>query len=185
MDGLHDCITRAESQPARLKGRISCCGAVRRGNGTGREHLLHGLKMSSENEKEHIMKFMNVRLLVGDIAASIKFWRDVMGLQMTYGDEAMGYAYFETGSAGIELLTRAGFASVLGEAFMSTPQGYPAVLDFRVEDVDAAYTDFVRRGATALAGPQHRPAWELRSGLLSHPAAYTVYLYRHLPITHS
>jgi len=161
--------------------------------------------MSSENEKEHIMKFMNVRLLVGDIAASIKFWRDVMGLQMTYGDEAMGYAYFETGSAGIELMTRAGFASALGEAFMSTPQGYPekpmwlvkkamdgeafmstpqgypAVLDFRVEDVDAAYTDFVRRGATAIAGPQDRPAWGVRSAHLSDPNGYIVELYSQLP----
>jgi lactoylglutathione lyase len=161
--------------------------------------------MSSENEKEHIMKFMNVRLLVGDIAASIKFWRDVMGLQMTYGDEAMGYAYFETGSAGIELMTRAGFASALGEAFISTPQGYPAgavpkwlssasneafistpqgypaVLDFRVEDVDAAYTDFVKRGATAIAGPQDRPAWGVRSAHLSDPNGYIVELYSQLP----
>ena len=129
------------------------------------------------------MKFINVRLLVGDIAVSIKFWRDVLGLQMMYGDEAMGYAYFDTGSAGIELLTRAGFASVLGETLMSTPQGYPAVLDFRVEDVDAAYADFVSRGATAVAGPQDRPAWGVRSAHLSDPNGYIVELYSQLPRT--
>jgi lactoylglutathione lyase len=129
------------------------------------------------------MKFINVRLLVGDIAASIKFWRDVLGLQMTYGDEAMGYAYFDTGSAGIELLTRAGFASALGETLVSIPQGYPAVLDFRVEDVDAAYADFVRRGATAVAGPQDRPAWGVRSAHLSDPNGYIVELYSQLPGT--
>src|SRR5438105_12930574 len=105
-----------------------------------------GLKRLSENEKEHIMSFSNVRLLVGDMAASINFWRDVMGLRMTFGDEAMGYAYFETDSAGVELMTRAGFASALGEAFKSTPQGYPAALVFRVEDVDDAYADCARRG---------------------------------------
>jgi len=137
--------------------------------------------MSSENEKEHLMKFKNVRLLVGDMAASIQFWRDVMGLHMTYGDEAMGYAYFETDSAGIELLTRAGFASALGEAVMSTPQGYPAVLDFRVDDVDASYADFVRRGATVVAGPQDRPAWGVRSAHLSDPNGYIVELYSELP----
>src|SRR5260370_29766434 len=108
--------------------------------------------MSSENEKEHLMKFKNVRLLVGDMAASIQFWRDVMGLHMTYGDEAMGYAYFETDCAGIELLTRAGFASALGEAFMSTPQGYPAVLDFHVDDVDASYADFEHRRISLRCG---------------------------------
>jgi catechol 2,3-dioxygenase-like lactoylglutathione lyase family enzyme len=127
------------------------------------------------------MKFINVRLLVGDMAASIAFWRDVMGLHMTFGDEAMGYAYFETGSAGIELLTREGFASALGEASQPTPQGYPAVLDFQVEDVDAAYADFVGRGATAVAGPQDRPAWGVRSAHLSDPNGYIVELYSSLP----
>jgi len=28
------------------------------------------------------MKFVNVRLLVGDIRAAIRFWRDVMGFRM-------------------------------------------------------------------------------------------------------
>ena len=61
------------------------------------------------------MKFINVRLLVSDMAEAIRFWRDVMGLSMKYGDEAMGYAYFETDSAGVELMTRKGFADALGE----------------------------------------------------------------------
>ena len=74
------------------------------------------------------MKFVNVRLLVGDIAASIRFWRDVLGLRMTYGDEAIGYAYFETDSAGVELMTREGFAAALGEAASQRkPEGHPAV----------------------------------------------------------
>ncbi len=117
------------------------------------------------------MKFINVRLLVGDITAAIKFWRDVMGLRMSYGDEAMGYAYFETDSAGVELLTREGFAA----------EGRPAVLVFRVDDVDTAYADFVERGATAVAGPQDRPAWQVRSAHLSDPDGYLVEIYSQLP----
>lgn len=124
------------------------------------------------------MKFINVRLLVGDMAASMKFWRDVMGLKMTFGDETMGYAYFETGSAGVELLTRAGFVEALGEAASApTPEGRPAVLVFNVDDVDAAYTDFVERGAAAVAGPQDRPAWGVRSAHLSDPDGYIVEIY--------
>ncbi len=128
------------------------------------------------------MKFINVRLLVGDIAAAIRFWRDVMGLHMTYGDEAMGYAYFETDSAGVELLTRQGFAAALGEkASTSTLEGHPAVLVFRVDDVDTAYADFVERGATAVAGPQDRPAWGVRSAHLSDPDGYLIEIYSQLP----
>lgn len=129
------------------------------------------------------MKFMNVRLLVGDITAAIRFWRNVMGLRMTYGDEAMGYAYFETDSAGVELLTREGFAVALGEvASTPTPEGHPAVLVFRVDDVDTAYADFVERGATAVAGPQDRPAWGVRSAHLSDPDGYLIEIYSQLPV---
>ena len=124
------------------------------------------------------MKFINVRLLVSDSAAAIRFWRDVMGLHMTFGDEAMGYAYFETDSAGVELMTREGFAGAIGEA-ASTPTtvGRPAVLVFRVDDVDAAYADLVRRGATAVTGPQDRPAWGARSAHVSDPDGYIIEIY--------
>ncbi|MDQ6662151.1 MAG: VOC family protein, partial [Chloroflexota bacterium] len=127
---------------------------------------------SSENEKEHVMKFINVRLLVGDM----------MGLRMTFSDEAMGYAYFETDSAGVELLIREGFASALGEvASPPTPEGHPAVLVFRVDDVDTAYAEFVERGAIAVAGPQDRPAWQARSAHLSDPDGYLIEIYSQLP----
>ena len=128
-----------------------------------------------------MMNFINVRLLVSDTAASIKFWRDVMGLQMKFGEEAMGYAYFETGSAGVELMTRAGFAEALGEAAsVPVPEGRPAVLVFKVDDVDAAYADFITRGAKAVAGPQDRPAWGVRSAHLSDPDGYIVEIYTQL-----
>ena len=136
---------------------------------------------SSENEKEYVMKFVNIRLLVGDIRAAIRFWRDVMGFRMTFGDEAMGYAYFETDSAGVELMTREGFAAALGEAASPRKaEGHPAVLVFRVDDVDAAYANFVERGAKAVAGPQNRPAWQVRSAHVSDPDGYLVEIYSQL-----
>ncbi len=72
------------------------------------------------------MKFVNVRLLVGDIRAAIRFWRDVMGFRMSFGDEAMGYAYFETDSAGVELMTgpQNRPAWQVRSAHLSDPDGY-------------------------------------------------------------
>src|SRR5438105_15706939 len=86
---------------------------------------------SRRDEKEHVMKFVNVRLLTGDFSAAVTFWRDIMGLDMTYGDETMGYAYFDTGSSGVELLNRDAFTTTLGEATPApAPQGHQAVLVF-------------------------------------------------------
>ena len=126
------------------------------------------------------MKFVNVRLLVNDMAAAMKFWRDVMELRMTYGDEAMGYAYFETDSAGVELMTRKSFAEALGKAEAAPPQGYLVALVLQVDDVDATYADLVKRSAMAVAGPQDRPAWGVRSAHLSDPDGYIVEIYSKL-----
>src|SRR5437763_16409085 len=88
--------------------------------------------------KEHMMKFVNVRLLTGDFSAALAFWRDIMGLAMTYGDETMGYAYFDTGSSEVEVLDRDAFDTTLGEATPTpAPEGHQEVLGFGAEDVDA------------------------------------------------
>ena len=127
------------------------------------------------------MQLINVRLLVGDVSASIRFWRDVVQLPMKYGDEAMGYAYFETSSAGIELMQRDAFAAVIGTAAAPTPAGHPAVMVFSVDDVDASYADLVARGATPVAEPQDRAEWGARAAQVGDPDGYLVEIYRKLP----
>ena len=127
------------------------------------------------------MKLINFRLLVSDFPASLKFWRDIMMLPMTFGDETMGYAYFDTGNAGLELLSRAGFAAALEEANpISTPTGHQAVIVFRVDDGDATYADLVKRGAKSVAAPVDRPVWQARTAHFSDPDGYLVEIYSSL-----
>jgi len=127
------------------------------------------------------MKLINIRLLVSDFPAALKFWRDIMMLPMTFGDETMGYAYFDTGNAGLELLSRDGFATSLGEATPTPmPVGHQAVIVFRVDDVDATYADLVKRGAKAVADPVDRPVWQARTAHLSDPDGYLVEIYSQL-----
>ena len=127
------------------------------------------------------MKLVNFRLLVSDFPASLTFWRDIMMLPITFGDETMGYAYFDTGNAGIELLSRVAFAASLGELVPSIiTKGNPAVIVFRVDDVDATYDDFVKRGAKAVVEPVDRPAWQARTAHFSDPDGYLVEIYSQL-----
>jgi lactoylglutathione lyase len=124
------------------------------------------------------MKLNNFRLLVSNFPASLKFWRDIMSLPMSFSDETMGYAYFDTGNGGLELFSRDGFAASLGEATpTSTPQGHQAVIVFRVDDVDAAYADLAKRGAKAVAAPVDRPIWQARTAHFSDPDGYLVEIY--------
>ncbi len=127
------------------------------------------------------MKLINIRLLVSDFPAALKFWLDIMMLPMTFGDETMGYAYFDAGNAGLELLSRDGFATSLGEATPTPmPVGHQAVIVFRVDDVDATYADLVKRGAKAVADPVDRPVWQARTAHLSDPDGYLVEIYSQL-----
>jgi predicted enzyme related to lactoylglutathione lyase len=97
---------------------------------------------------------------------------------MTYADESIGYAYFDTGGAGIELFTRDGLAAALGEPVPApAPAGRPALLVFKVNDVDAAYADLVARGAEGVIAPRDMPAWGARTAHVGAPEGQLVEIY--------
>jgi lactoylglutathione lyase len=124
------------------------------------------------------VKLINVRLLISEFPAAVAFWRDLMKLSMTYSDETMGYAYFNTDSVGVELMSREAYAAALGEtAHVATPASQQAVLVFQVDDVDAVYADLVARGARAVHGPESRPAWGARTAQIGAPDGYLVEIY--------
>ncbi len=128
------------------------------------------------------MEFFGTRLLVDNFAAAVHFWRDLMKLSVQFEDESMGYAYFDMGKAGLELMTRNGFAEAVGEVSpVQGPPGRQVVLDFRVDDVDAAYSELIAQGATEVAPPKDRPLWRARTAHVADPDGHVVELYTSLP----
>jgi predicted enzyme related to lactoylglutathione lyase len=126
------------------------------------------------------MEFFSIRLLVSDFSAAIHFWRDVMKLTVSYTDE-VGYAYFNLGNIGLELMKRDNLVTALGEATPADkPTGRQITLNFKVDDVDAAFADLVSRGATAIAKPQDRPDWNARTAHLTDPDGNIIELYKPL-----
>ncbi|SRR5579884_2512303 len=120
------------------------------------------------------MKFINVRLLVDHLPATIKFWRDVMGFKMTYSDETMGYAYFETDSAGVELLSREEFTTTFGDIAATSRQ---TIMVFQVDDIDFTFADLVQRGARAISSPRDFPSLQIRTGHIADPEGNIIELY--------
>ena len=127
------------------------------------------------------MKLDSFRLLINDFSASFQFWHDIVGLQLIYRDDNNTYAYFEAGSARLELLKADYFVASLGEAEPTPIQvGYRGVVVFRADDVDATYADLVKRGAPPLAPPQHHPAGFARTALLVAPDGYVLEVFTSL-----
>ena len=124
------------------------------------------------------MELFGIRLLVKDFAAAVHFWRDLMKVSLQFQDEAMGYAYFDTGKGGLELMGRDAFASAIGEATpVADPQGRQAVLNVRVDNVDVAYAELVAQGAISVAGPVDRPTWNARTAHVADPDGHVVELF--------
>ena len=54
------------------------------------------------------MKLNYVCLLAIDVPTTVRFWRDVMQLPLTYYDEKTGYAAFDSGGTTLADVSRAG-----------------------------------------------------------------------------
>ncbi len=120
------------------------------------------------------MKFINVRLMVDHFAESIHFWQELMGFQLKYSDEAMGYAYFETGSAGVELISRTGSLAASEQVLSVSGQ---TIMVFQVDNIDATYADLIQRGAVSVSKPQDYPAIQIRTARINDPEGNLIEIY--------
>lgn len=128
------------------------------------------------------MELFGFRLLVRDFTAAVHFWRDLMKISLQFQDETLGYAYFDTGKAGLELMRHDDFASAMGEATpVPQPQGRQIVIDFRVDDVDKIYNELIAQGVVSVSPPQDRPVWRARTAHVSDPDGHVIELYTSLP----
>lgn len=128
------------------------------------------------------MELFGFRLLVSDFAAAVHFWRDLMKLPLQFQDEALGYAYFDAGKVGLELMKHDDFASAIGEVTpVPVPQGRQVVIDFRVDDVDTTYAELVAQGVTSVSRPQDRPLWRARTAHIADPDGHVIEIYTSLP----
>ena len=124
------------------------------------------------------MKLTHVRLLVDDVPACFRFYRDVMRFTPTWGVEGEGYADFDTGGGStLAIFDRTAQREVvpLGDA------GDGAMLVLGVDDLDAALDGLRERGAEP--GPvTDRPDWGIRFAHLRDPAGTLIEVNAQIPM---
>ena len=136
--------------------------------------------------EENFVKLITVRLLVEHFPTMLEFWRDVIKLPLTFSDNADnssplgGYAFFNAGETGVELMRRDVFTLAIGDGNPPTVAGRHAVVVFKVDDVDAAYAEFVDRGAKPIASPIDRPDWYARTAHVADPEGNIIEIYSSL-----
>lgn len=121
----------------------------------------------------------HVILYVSDLDASVRFYRDVVGLVHRFTDA--GYAEFETGATRLALYERRRADWLTGHPVAPGPAGELVLL---VDDVDATAADLRARGARVLAEPADRP-WGHRTMHVADPDGFVVEFAQEIPRTRS
>jgi catechol 2,3-dioxygenase-like lactoylglutathione lyase family enzyme len=117
---------------------------------------------------------IHTRLLVTDFPACFRFYRDILQLRPTWGDEADRYASFTQTPGGeivLALYSRQHMAEVVGTS--SLPVDNPVqdknVLIFSLPDLDAMVSRLQQQGVAFVKGPTDFPDWGCRCAYLRDP----------------
>ncbi len=110
-----------------------------------------------------MLNFSQTRLLITDMAASVRFYRDALGLEMLTGSEADVYCAFRLNDhVTLALFGRDAMREAIGAAAVPV-SGDAVVLNFMVDHLDAAMQTLAARGVKFLAEPVVRPDWGMRT----------------------
>ncbi|PRX43446.1 lactoylglutathione lyase [Prauserella shujinwangii] len=114
---------------------------------------------------------------VESLAASVPFYRDVLGLQVRI--EGDGYVEFALENSKFALFERAKLPELIGDRAGRAPCGE---IGFLVDDVDAEADRLRAAGVTVLSGPVDRP-WRERTLHIADPDGNVVEFAQKLPRT--
>jgi catechol 2,3-dioxygenase-like lactoylglutathione lyase family enzyme len=111
------------------------------------------------------MQFTHIRLMVADMAASVRFYRDILGLALTMGGENDVYTEFEASPAILSLFRKDLMSPQVGTDGLPAKAAAQdaALLWFGVDDVDALHVALTAKGVSFVTPPTDRPAWGLRT----------------------
>jgi lactoylglutathione lyase len=128
------------------------------------------------------MQFSQVRLLVDNFDACFRFYRDVLGLPVGFGEEGDVYADFRIGNdATLALFGRRDMAAAIG-AQESAKGGDQVVITFQVDDLDRALTRLREYNVELVAPPMDRPEWGERTAHLRDPDGNLIEIFVPIPM---
>ncbi len=132
------------------------------------------------------MKIDHMRLLVVNFTECFRFYHDVIGLKVLWGNENDSYASFidQAGEKpNIALFKCDSMAEAIGtnDLPIDIPCQDRAMLIIGVDDVDAEFKRLQALGVQLVAEPKNYPGWGMRSAYVRDPDGNLIELTGELP----
>lgn len=128
------------------------------------------------------MKLTHVRLLSDDLEAMTRFYRDVLGLEVTLDAGDGVYKELRSGGVVLGLFRRDLMGQMIGSDLPPPAQSDAVALTFQVDDVDEAAAGVRERGAVLVAEPRDYEVAFLRVAHLRDPDGNLIELNAPLPL---
>jgi len=130
------------------------------------------------------LRLDNARLLVIRFDECFRFYRDVIGLEVTWGDEGSGYASFKTsGNGRLSIFKRGEQARTVGTSDLPAEAKAQDrfVLVFRSRNVDKRLKRMSGKCTGPIIGPEDRPDWGIRAAYIRDPDGNLIEIHSPLP----
>ncbi|UTR14013.1 VOC family protein [Salipaludibacillus sp. LMS25] len=126
----------------------------------------------------------NVRLLVTKFADCYRFYKDILGFKVTWGDSSSGYVSFEAGKdKAFAIFDRKAMAEAVGTTVLpTTVQGQDRfALIFKVEEkLDQMVVRLKSQNVDIVNGVQDRPDWGIKTIHLRDPDGNLIEMFSEL-----
>ncbi|WP_195694639.1 VOC family protein [Priestia megaterium] len=128
------------------------------------------------------MKLLQIRLLVNDFKKSAEFYKDLLGIPISWYEEEMEYALFNNGEAKIELLSQKDMPEVIRKdnKLLHGEVQSNFLLQFEVEDVDKTYNYLRENEIEFVTEPHDRKEWRSRIAHFRDPDNNLIEIYKML-----
>lgn len=124
-----------------------------------------------DNSHTSGLTFTHTRVLVPNYRECFRFYRDVLGFEVGWGDEEGGYADFRTGETTLALFDRTVMAEAIGtgDEPVDAKQQDEVTLVFQVESVDDAH-ERLQSDVEFVTEPHNQRGWGIRVAHFRDPA---------------
>lgn len=117
------------------------------------------------------IKFDMIGLFVKDLNVMVKFYKDVLGLDINWNGEG-SYAEFEHEGIRFSMYERDKLSTILGKE-PSFPTGINGTFELAINvgdpvNVDKYFNKIVDSGAVVIYSPRNEP-WKMRSAMITDP----------------